>query len=143
MRPYSGPWFGGAPRKYPEPRVGDQFGPWRIVAIVGRGYRGRSDLRLEAMCTCGRRCITYEFNLRKRTGDCRHKRLSLAQRRMLEDTERCGEPYASVRGAAAHGGANGTIASLQRMRLLEWDDKSASRAPCWRVTPAGKEALKQ
>lgn len=54
------------PRKYPVPKVGDRFGDWRVVAIAPK-TGGRSDMRLELKCSCGRRTITYEYNARKFT----------------------------------------------------------------------------
>jgi len=66
----------GAPRKYPEPKIGDRFGVDRVVRIIGRGHLGRSDLRVEVRCTCGARREIYEFNLRKlaHATACRHRR---------------------------------------------------------------------
>lgn len=51
-------------RRHKPPKVGDRVGPYRITRLIGRGYRGRSDLRVEIKCTCGRYSETYEFNLR-------------------------------------------------------------------------------
>lgn len=66
---------GKSARKHPAPRVGDRFGCWRVTRILGRGYRGRSDLRVESVCECGRYSETYEYNLRARRGDvCTHRR---------------------------------------------------------------------
>lgn len=58
-------------------------------------------------------------------------KLSAAQWRMLEDAA-SGDAYARVRGSAAHGGAQGTRASLVRRDLL---------ARNMEVTAAGRAAL--
>jgi len=63
----------GRPRKYDEPKIGERYGVWKVVALLGRGHRGRSDLRIEIQCVCGRRAETYEFNLRaRRASTCKH-----------------------------------------------------------------------
>lgn len=62
-------------RRYPEIRIGQRFGPWTVVALLGRGFRGRSDMRVELVCLCGRRAETFEFQARKRAENgpkCNH-----------------------------------------------------------------------
>ena len=61
-------------RKHPEPRVGDVFGVWTVVALLGRGRHGRSDLSVRARCVCLREADVYEFNLRKGRKRCWHVR---------------------------------------------------------------------
>ena len=52
-------------RKHPELYIGGHIGPWRITRIIGRGHRGRSDLRVAAVCdACGRSTEVYEYQLR-------------------------------------------------------------------------------
>ncbi len=63
-----------ASRSYPEPKVGDIFGCYKVVRIIGRGHRGRSDLRVEYLCvSCHKRGETYEFNLRNAPAKCSGK----------------------------------------------------------------------
>lgn len=61
--------------------------------------------------------------------------LSHAQLRMLRSVGRGGKPLDGVFGQAAHGGASGTIASLQRRNLLVFDGKR------WKLTRAGVDLL--
>lgn len=55
--------------------------------------------------------------------------------RMLRDIQEHGDPTYSLRGAAQHGGADGTRAALMRRGLIEY------AAHIIRLTAAGKEAL--
>ena len=64
----------GAPRRTPMPRAGDVIGDYRVVEVLGRGFGGRSELRLSLVCTtCGRPRETNEFNARK-VRTCGHGR---------------------------------------------------------------------
>lgn len=62
-----------------------------------------------------------------------------AQFRMLEDIERCGDPWARIFGMSEHGGATRTIASLDRLGLIK---RPLPRSRRWQLTDAGKAALK-
>lgn len=74
-RPIGSYAIGQGRRKHAPPRIGQRFGSWRVVRLLGRGYRGRSDLRVEVECSCGKRSETYEFNLRTHRGRaCYHVR---------------------------------------------------------------------
>lgn len=65
----------GRRRLYPVPVVGDRFGPLIVTSVLGRGQRGRADLRLRCRCECGHVVEGYEFNLRRyRDGACAHGR---------------------------------------------------------------------
>ena len=62
----------GRTRKHPEPKVGDVYGGpngLKVVKVLGRGHRGRSDLRVRVECRHGKQSDTYEYNLRGR-GAC-------------------------------------------------------------------------
>lgn len=62
----------GRTREYPEPRVGMRFGSWRVTEILGRGYQGRADLRIELRCEHGMVRQMFEFLARK-LGKCPHE----------------------------------------------------------------------
>lgn len=64
------------------------------------------------------------------------KKLSPSQLSMLESVRDTGDPWARIFGQAAHGGAAGTIASLQKRALLKHDGTK------WALTPEGTAALK-
>jgi hypothetical protein len=74
-------------------------------------------------------CISAE----KRT------RLSPAQRRALESVRDHGDPLHHVHGAAAHGGASGTIASLRRAGAVDLGGSEEQGE--WRLTAIGRRAL--
>lgn len=52
-------------RKFPVTKVGDKFGPYTVTALLPRGYKGRSDERVEWRCECGRWGEAFVFNIRK------------------------------------------------------------------------------
>lgn len=58
-------------RRYPEAKVGDTFGQYTVTATRPRGYRGRSDERVEWRCACGRSGESYVHNIRDSKG-CTH-----------------------------------------------------------------------
>jgi hypothetical protein len=60
------------------------------------------------------------------------KKLSNAQRRMLEDLRDHGNLYFSIRGRSAMGGAVWTVQSLRKLDYINQD---------WHMTPAGAAAL--
>lgn len=59
-------------RKFRPLKVGDRFGCWRVISILGRGYGGRSDVRVSLRCDCGAQKDAYDFNARSQTGPCPH-----------------------------------------------------------------------
>lgn len=63
-------------------------------------------------------------------------RLSYAQERMLQTVADGGEPFDRVRGSAAHGGNQATLATLRRDGMLEHRGGDG-----WSVTNAGLTAL--
>lgn len=65
----------------------------------------------------------------------RAKKLTVAQRRMLEDALR-GNPFARIFGMSAAGGATRTAWSLARLGYM-----TSSRSGAWKVTPKGRAAL--
>jgi len=68
---------GFAKRKHRELAVGQRFGAWTVVNLIGRGVMGRSDMRVEIVCVCGKRAELFEFMVRKKVMDgpiCRHFR---------------------------------------------------------------------
>jgi hypothetical protein len=64
--------FSGGRRKYPIVAVGQRHGCGTVTRLLGRGHCGRSDMRVEIECACGRVRRTYEFMLRKYPERCRH-----------------------------------------------------------------------
>ena len=62
---------------------------------------------------------------------------SRSQLHALEDTARCGNPYARVLGQSAHGGMSGTMAVLQRNRWIVFNTETR----LWEVTPAGRAVI--
>lgn len=78
--------YPGRPRQFAEPQVGETFGTVRVVAVLGRGHKGRSDLRVRVKCVaCGHLSETYEFNLRadRKGGRCCKARAISAERARL------------------------------------------------------------
>lgn len=61
-------------RKHPYAKIGDTFGPFTVTSLLPRGYRGRSDERVEWRCTCGKSGASWVFNLRTSTPACSHIR---------------------------------------------------------------------
>lgn len=59
---------GGRVRTHPEPKVGDRFGVWKVVALIGRGVQGRADMRLMLECRHGVQRPAFEYNARKYVG---------------------------------------------------------------------------
>lgn len=55
---------------------------------------------------------------------------------MLESVRDTGDPWDRIFGQAAHGGAAGTIASLQKRGLVKHTEAK------WALTPEGTAALK-
>jgi hypothetical protein len=77
IRHHNADWHGPT-RQTPMPRAGDILGDWRVVDVLGRGFGGRSELRLSLVCTtCGRTRETNEFNARK-VRTCGHGTRTLA-----------------------------------------------------------------
>lgn len=62
---------GGRPREYPAISVGQRYGDWRVIELLGRGIQGRRDMRVALVCKCGRRSETFEY-LARNFGTCRH-----------------------------------------------------------------------
>lgn len=59
---------------HPKVEVGDVFGPYTVTALLGRGFKGRSDERVEWRCSCGLCGSAWVFNLRRvAKRDCSHK----------------------------------------------------------------------
>jgi hypothetical protein len=56
---------------------------------------------------------------------------------MLMSIYRYGNPYACVRGHSEHGGASGTVESIQRRGLATW-----SRGERWSLTTTGLAAVR-
>lgn len=67
------------------------------------------------------------------------RKLSAAQLSMLRSIRDHGDPWAKIRGQSAHGGAHGTLVSLTRRGLIEFDDGGHGG---WEATAAGISALK-
>lgn len=61
-------------------------------------------------------------------------KLSIPQYGMLSKIARGRGPFNGLSGAAAHGGAQGTLASLHRRGLIDADNQ---------ITPAGRAALRR
>jgi hypothetical protein len=64
----------GRPRKHAMPRRGQRFGSVRITGEIRPEKWARRDRRFAYRCDCGIAGAAYEFNLRRRTGVCRHVR---------------------------------------------------------------------
>lgn len=60
------------PRKYDVLRVGDRRGNRVIIAVLPRGFHGRSDERVAWACDCGRTGETFAFNFRLYPKACLH-----------------------------------------------------------------------
>jgi hypothetical protein len=65
---------GYANRRYPAVAVGQKYGCWRVTKLLGRGHKGRADMRVQLTCTCGRTSEVYEFLVRDRNITCKHTR---------------------------------------------------------------------
>lgn len=61
---------------------------------------------------------------------------------MLVSIYRYGNPYARVRGHAQHGGAAGTVASIQRRGLAEWRKPEPGSSRVWWLTETGLAAVR-
>jgi hypothetical protein len=70
----------------------------------------------------------------------RARKLSEPQLRMLVGIETFGDPWHYVHGAAAHGGASGTLNSLKRGGLIVFDTRYAEGFE-WHLTDAGRAEL--
>lgn len=68
------------------------------------------------------------------------QRLSNAQMRMLRRIHEHGDPWRGLKGRSQHGGAVGTIASLERMNLIAVDGGASSVMR--RLTIDGNAALR-
>ncbi len=59
-------------RHHPVAKVGDKFGPARVIALLPRTYD--SNERVRVRCEpCGTESDAYVFNLRKRSKTCTHR----------------------------------------------------------------------
>lgn len=96
-------------RRHPEAKIGDTFGPFTVTALLPRGYRGRSDERVEWKCSCGKWGSSFVFNLRKAKSECSH---APGSRRLKRETT--GAPAQPLRGPNRIADAFGSLIGATR-----------------------------